>query len=56
MRIVILGGTEQLIEQCLNCAHSYKRKDDDDTLYCRCRKDCNYKERATAVSDMRGEE
>ena len=32
------------VEKCLTCKHSYKRKDDDDTLYCRCRKGCKYEQ------------
>ena len=26
------------LEWCLDCKHSYKRKDDDDTMWCRLRK------------------
>ena len=35
---------EAWAKKCLTCTHCYKRQDDDDILYCRCRKGkCNYK-------------
>lgn len=37
---------EEWLEKCLTCTHCYKRKDDDETVYCRCRNGkCNYKRR-----------
>lgn len=35
---------EQWVEKCMQCAHSYYRQDDAETLYCRCRNGCNFKE------------
>lgn len=35
---------EDWVEKCMKCVHCYKRKDDDDTLYCRCRTGCHFKE------------
>ena len=35
---------ENWMEKCMSCAHCYIRKDDADTLYCRCRNGCHYKE------------
>ena len=29
---------KQWLEWCANCKHAYKRKNDDDTLWCRLRK------------------
>lgn len=29
---------ERWLEWCMNCKHAYKRKNDDDTLWCRLRK------------------
>lgn len=29
---------EDWVNQCIKCKHSYKRKNDDDTMYCRLRK------------------
>lgn len=29
------------VYKCLSCIHCYRRKDDE-TLYCRCKKGCNY--------------
>lgn len=29
--------------KCKTCTHYYVRKSDADTVYCRCRKGCNYK-------------
>lgn len=26
------------------CTHNYYKKDDVETMYCRCKKDCNFKE------------
>ena len=35
---------EDWVEKCLSCTHCYRKKDDDETLYCRCRNGkCNYK-------------
>lgn len=35
-------------EKCLKCVHCYLKKDDADTIYCRCRfGQCNYKERSS---------
>lgn len=30
------------VYKCLSCIHCYRRKDDDETMYCRCKKGCNY--------------
>lgn len=30
------------LEKCLECKHCYRRIDDAETLYCRCRKGCRY--------------
>ena len=32
------------LEKCMSCRHVYRRLDDNDTLYCRCRKGCRYEE------------
>lgn len=32
------------LEKCMSCKHVYQRKDDADTVYCRCRKGCRYEE------------
>lgn len=32
------------MDKCYRCRHVYKRVNDDDTLYCRCRKGCRYEE------------
>ena len=29
--------------KCKTCTHYYVRKGDEGTVYCRCRKGCNYK-------------
>lgn len=34
--------TDDWAEKCMSCKHVYKRVNDDDTLYCRCRKGCRY--------------
>ena len=35
---------EEWVAKCNECAHSYKRKDDDETIYCRLRKgECKFK-------------
>lgn len=35
--------SENWLDKCLMCKHSYTRKDDCDYIYCRCRKGrCNY--------------
>jgi len=31
-------------DKCYKCVHSYHRVDDADTLYCRCRTGCHFKE------------
>ena len=34
------------LQKCLSCIHSYYRKNDADTIYCRCRNGkCNFKEK-----------
>ena len=33
---------DDVLEKCMMCKHVYRRKDDADTLYCRCRKGCRY--------------
>lgn len=39
------NGTEEWLEKCLSCTHCYRKKADDETLYCRCHKGkCNYQE------------
>ena len=41
---------EDWLTKCLNCNHSYYRKDDADTLYCRCRNGkCNFSNRKHRV-------
>lgn len=31
------------LKKCLTCKHAYKKKDEDDCIYCRCRfGECNY--------------
>lgn len=35
---------EAWVEKCRKCTHNYYKKGDADTMYCRCRKDCNFKE------------
>ena len=30
------------LEKCLECKHCYRRIDDAETLYCRCRKGCKF--------------
>lgn len=36
---------EDWMNKCLTCTHCYTKKDDADTLYCRCRGgECDYKE------------
>ena len=36
--------TIDALEKCMMCKHVYQRKDDADTIYCRCRKGCRYEE------------
>lgn len=35
---------EPWVEKCRKCTHVYYRKNDADTMRCRCRKGCNFKE------------
>lgn len=37
-------AVDDWFEQCMTCKHVYKRIDDDETLYCRCRNGCRYEE------------
>ena len=37
-----MSESEEWVEKCLSCKHVYRRVDDADTLYCRCRKGCRY--------------
>lgn len=40
-----MSNTEEWVKKCLSCKHCYRRKDDADTLYCRCRNgQCRYEE------------
>ncbi len=42
------------LKKCMKCVHSYYRKNDADTLYCRCRKGkCNFKEYVLKTPDWR---
>lgn len=37
---------EDWVKKCKTCVHCYKKRDDDELLYCRCRNGkCNYKEK-----------
>ena len=36
---------EDWAKKCLSCTHCYKKKDDDEYIYCRCRKGCNYQDK-----------
>lgn len=42
---------EHWAEKCMTCKHVYKRIDDNDTLYCRCRKGCKYEQVKNRRSD-----
>lgn len=35
---------ETWAQKCITCKHCYTTKDDDETLKCRCRTGCHYKE------------
>lgn len=38
------GKFEDWVKVCLSCIHCYKKKKDDDEMYCRCRDGkCHYK-------------
>lgn len=43
---------EDWVAKCNECAHSYKRKDDDETMYCRLRRGiCEFK--AVSAKEMK---
>lgn len=37
-----MGYVDDWLEKCRTCSHVYQRKDDADTVYCRCRTGCHY--------------
>ena len=48
---------EDWIEKCLKCQHSYRRNNDADTIYCRCRGgECNFKEVKKSRKRQQGDE
>ena len=48
MVIIDDDSVPEWMEKCLKCVHCYLKKDDSDTIYCRCRfGQCNYKERSS---------
>ena len=42
-------AVDDWVEKCMTCKHVYKRINDDETLYCRCRKGCRYEEAKTVI-------
>lgn len=39
-------------EKCLKCQHSYRKNNDSDMIYCRCRRGkCNFKEAESKNAD-----
>lgn len=40
------NSEEDWLEKCLECQHIYRKKDDAETVYCRCRNGkCNFKQK-----------
>lgn len=44
------------VYKCMRCQHCYKRKDDDDTLYCRTKSGCNFKPYKSALTEQKWKE
>lgn len=37
------GNEEDYVKKCMSCKHSYTKQNESDTLFCSCKKGCNYK-------------
>ena len=36
------SDAEDYARKCMECKHSYTRRDEADVLFCRCKKGCNF--------------
>ena len=41
---------EEWVNKCLSCTHCYRKRNDADYLYCRCKNGCNYKPKKIEVA------
>lgn len=45
------GDEDNYTKKCAECKHSYTRQDESDTLFCGCRKGCNYEKIESEVQN-----
>lgn len=56
-----MDDAEDWLKKCRTCSHVYQRKNDVDTVYCRCRTGCHYepyekkRRRSKDRNDLKGE-
>lgn len=47
-----MGGNEDsYVKKCMSCKHSYTRQNESDTLFCGCRKGCNYESKKVVQNE-----
>lgn len=53
--IVATACESEWMDKCYRCRHVYKRVNDDDTLYCRCKTGCKFEEVERSKAKTKGE-
>ena len=45
------GDEDDYVKKCMTCKHFYTKQNESDTLFCGCRKGCNYEKIKSEVQN-----